>query len=57
MSCRYQTAVCVEEPSEDPRFRDLCAAHAVILSELLEEHPAPSATSDDQELEEADAHR
>jgi len=55
MTCRYQTAICVEEPSEDPRFRDLCATHAVILGELLAEHTTPTATSRDQEFEDADA--
>ena len=57
MTCRYQTAICVEEPSEDPRFRDLCATHAVILGELLQEHTETTANPHDQELEEADAAR
>jgi hypothetical protein len=54
MACRYQTAICVEESSQDPRFRDLCAAHAAILREFLEGDSASSATSEVQERQEAD---
>jgi hypothetical protein len=54
MACRYQTAICVEESSEDPRFRDLCAAHAAILSELLEVDSNASPVTSHQEREEAE---
>jgi hypothetical protein len=54
MACRYQTAVCVEESSQDPRFRDLCEAHAAILSELLEGDQDSSSASHGQEREDAD---
>jgi hypothetical protein len=55
MACCYQTVVCVEESSQDPRFPDLCAAHAVILRELLEGDPASNADAPTQERQEADA--
>lgn len=54
MACRYQTAVCVEESSQDPRFRDLCAAHAAILIELLEGDTTIGSTTSPQAREDAD---